>query len=121
MTKTVMLVDDSPSIRAIFGARLAGAGYTVLEADDGDAALEKLDGQPIGLIVSDLSMPRMDGISFLRYVRAHPRYKFTPVIVLTTESRSHVVKTARDQGAQAFLTKPVSPTDLLSAVARLCV
>ncbi len=116
-----MVVDDSPSVRAIFGARLTGAGYQVLEASDGKEAIEQLDGRPVGLILSDLSMPNMDGMSFLRYLRSHPRYKFTPLVMVTTEARRHVKDEARRQGAQGILTKPVAPSDLLAAVARLCV
>jgi two-component system, chemotaxis family, chemotaxis protein CheY len=114
MSKTVMLVDD-------FGARLSGAGYKVIEAQDGEAALQMLDGQAIGVIVTDLSMPRMDGITFLRHVRAHPRYKFTPVVMVTTETRTKAREDARHGGAQALLTKPVTPANLLATVARLCV
>ncbi len=121
MTKTVMLVDDSPSIRALYSARLQGAGYQVVLAHDGEEAIALLDGRPLGLIVSDLAMPRLDGMGFLRHLRAHPRYRSTPLVLVATENRIPVKEAARRQGAQAFLTKPVTPADLLAAVERLCV
>lgn len=120
MAKTVLVVDDSPSIRMLFGTSLKQAGYAVVDATDGEDAIEKLDGRDLGLIVCDLSMPRMDGMSFLRYVRMHPRYKATPLMLVTTETRIPVKEAARRQGAQAFLNKPVTPADLLAAVQRLC-
>lgn len=120
MAKTVLVVDDSPSIRALLGLSLKGAGYQVLEAEDGEAAIDHLDGRDLGLIVSDLSMPRMDGLSFLRYLRMHPRYKTTPLMLVTTETRIPVKEAARRQGAQAFMNKPVAPAEFLAAVKRLC-
>ena len=119
MANPILLIDDSPSIRALMRSVLERENFKVVEAVDGEDAIDKLDGQALGLIVSDISMPRMDGLSFLRYVRMHPRYKFTPVLMLTTETRPEVKQAARDQGAQGFLNKPCSPSQLLAAVQRL--
>lgn len=121
MAKTVLVIDDSPSIRQLWRAVLEQAGYDVVDACDGEDALALLDGRPLGAILCDLAMPRMDGLSFLRYLRLHPRYKFTPLMVVTTETRPSVRAAARTQGAQAFLNKPCTPTQLVSAVQRLCV
>ncbi len=120
MPRTVMVVDDSASVRTLMRGALEHAGYEVLEAEDGEQAIELLDGRPMGLVVADLAMPRVDGLSLLRYVRVHPRYKFVPLVVLSTESRAEVRERARQQGAQAFIAKPCTPSQLVSAVQRLC-
>lgn len=119
--KTVLVVDDSPSIRTLMRLTLEREGYGVLDAEDGQAAIEALDGRPICAIVSDLAMPRVDGIGFMQYVRSHPRYRFTPLLVLTTDTRCEVRDAARDSGARAFLTKPCTPSQLIDALARITV
>jgi two-component system chemotaxis response regulator CheY len=86
MAKTIMIVDDSASMRRVVGIALKGAGYDVLEGVDGKDALSKLTGQKVHMIISDVNMPVMDGIAFLKAVKQMPSYKFTPVIMLTTES-----------------------------------
>ena len=118
---TVLVIDDSPSVRTIARAALERAGYSVLEACDGSDAMERLDGRSISVIVCDLTMPRLDGLGFLRYLRNHPRYRFTPLVVLSTETRDDMRTQARTAGAQAFITKPCAPATLVSAVERLCV
>ena len=119
MPNPILLIDDSPSIRILMRTVLERENFTVVEAVDGEDAMEKLDGQPLSAIVTDISMPRMDGLSFLRYVRLHPRYKFTPMLMLTTETRPEVKEAARAQGAQAFLNKPSTPSQLMAVVQRL--
>ncbi len=89
MAKTILIVDDSASVRQVVGIALKGAGYQVLEAGDGAQALHKLQGlggQKINLVISDVNMPNMDGITFLKAVKQMAGYKFTPVIMLTTEA-----------------------------------
>ncbi|HZX31967.1 MAG TPA: response regulator, partial [Rhodocyclaceae bacterium] len=86
MAKTIMIVDDSASLRQVVGIALKGAGYDVVEACDGKDALTKMDGRKLHLIISDVNMPNMDGISLLKEIKQHPSYKFTPVIMLTTEA-----------------------------------
>ncbi len=85
MSKVILVVDDSASVRQVVGIALRGAGYTVVEASDGKDALTKLDGQKINLVISDVNMPNMDGITFLKEMKTKANYKFTPVIMLTTE------------------------------------
>ena len=96
MSKTILVVDDSASIRQVVGIALKGAGYDVIEACDGKDALSKLDGQKIHLIVSDVNMPNMDGISLVKEVKAHPQYKFTPIMMLTTEAQESKMQEGKD-------------------------
>lgn len=118
---TVLVIDDSSSVRTLARVALERAGYTVLDACDGTDAMERLDGRSISVIVCDLTMPRLDGLGFLRYLRNHPRYRFTPLAVLSTETRDDMRTQVRSAGAQAFITKPCTPATLVSAVGRLCV
>lgn len=87
MAKTVMVVDDSSSVRQVVSIALKGTGYEVIEACDGKDALNKLSGQKIHLMISDVNMPNMDGITFVKEVKKLANYKFTPIIMLTTESQ----------------------------------
>jgi two-component system chemotaxis response regulator CheY len=121
MAKTVMVVDDSASLRAVVSMALKGAGYDVLEGADGKDALAKLDGRKVNLIISDLNMPNMDGLSFLKAVKALPNYKFTPFIMLTTESQESKMKEGQAAGAKAWVVKPFKPDQMLTAVAKLCL
>ncbi len=119
MSKTVMIVDDSSSLRTVVSLALKRAGYDVVEAEDGQDAMSKLDGRKLNLIVSDVNMPRMDGIQFVTQVKQHPRYKFTPVIMLTTEGQDAKKEQGRAAGAKAWITKPFNPPILLDAVSKL--
>lgn len=119
MAKTIMIVDDSASFRQVVAIALKGAGYEVLEGCDGKDALSKLTGQKIHLIISDVNMPNMDGISFLAAVKQNAAYKFTPVIMLTTESQEDKKRQGQAGGAKAWLVKPFKPDLLLSAVQKL--
>ena len=101
MAKTILIVDDSASLRQVVAIALKGGGYDVLEACDGKDALTKLDGRKIHLIVSDVNMPNMDGIAFLTAVKAHPNYRFTPVVMLTTEGADAKKNAGRAAGANA--------------------
>ena len=98
---------------------MKGAGYEVVEGTDGRDALTKLDGRKIHLIISDVNMPNMDGLAFLKQVKAHPNYKFTPVIMLTTEGQEAKKQEGRAAGARAWITKPFMPPQVLDAVAKL--
>ena len=119
MSKTIMVVDDSASIRQVVSIALKGAGYEVIEASDGKDALAKLTGQKVHLIVSDVNMPNMDGITLVKQIKQHPQYKFTPIMMLTTESQDSKKQEGKDAGAKAWLVKPFQPPALLSAVAKL--
>ena len=121
MAKTIMIVDDSASMRRVVGIALKGAGYDVLEGVDGRDALSKLTGQKVHLIISDVNMPVMDGIAFLKAVKQMPAYKFTPVIMLTTESAEEKKREGQSAGARAWVVKPFQPEQLIGAVQRLCL
>ena len=121
MAKTIMIVDDSASMRQVVGIALRGAGYEVLEGRDGKDALSKLTGQKVHLIISDVNMPVMDGISFVRALKQMPTYKFTPVIMLTTESDESTKLEGQAAGARAWVVKPFQPPQLLAAVQKLCL
>jgi two-component system chemotaxis response regulator CheY len=119
MAKVIMIVDDSSSVRQVAGITLRGAGYSVVEAVDGQDGLVKADGQKINLVISDVNMPNMDGISFVKALKAKPEYKFTPVIMLTTECSDAKMKEGKAAGAKAWVVKPFKPEQMLQAVAML--
>ena len=120
MPKTILIVDDSSSLRTVVKIALGRAGYDVLEAGDGKEGLSQLDkAGKVHLIVSDVNMPNMDGISFVTEVKKHPRHRFTPVIMLTTEGAEAKKEQGRAAGAKAWITKPFNPPQLLDAVSKL--
>ena len=115
MTKTILTVDDSASIRQVVAFTLAGAGYQVVEARDGEDALSRL-GQTLNLVITDLNMPRLDGIGLIKRLRAHAGCKYVPIVVLTTESQPERKQEARAAGATAWIVKPFRPEQLLAVV-----
>lgn len=119
MAKTVLIVDDSTSFRNVVGLALKDAGYDVISACDGKDALGKLDGKKINLIISDVNMPVMDGLSFVRAAKQLAAYKFTPVIMLTTESGDDKKAEGKAAGVRAWVVKPFQPPVLLDAVFKL--
>lgn len=119
MAKTILIVDDSASLRQVVSIALKGAGYEVVEGVDGKDALSKLNGQKIHLIVSDVNMPNMDGITLVQEVKKLPDYKFTPIIMLTTESGDDKKAAGQAAGAKAWVVKPFKPEQLLTAVSKL--
>ena len=119
MGKTILIVDDSATIRQVVGMTLKGAGYEVMEASDGKDALNKLDGKKINLIISDVNMPNMDGITFVKEMKKIAAYKFVPVIMLTTEGNEEKKKAGQDAGAKAWVVKPFQPAQMLAAVTKL--
>ncbi|MDY7086949.1 MAG: response regulator [Actinomycetota bacterium] len=119
MAKTILIVDDSASVRQVVSIALRGAGYEVITGTDGKDALTKLNGQRIHLIISDVNMPNMDGITFVAEAKKLPAYKFTPIIMLTTESQEDKKRQAQAAGAKAWVTKPFQPEQMLGAVAKL--
>lgn len=116
MSNTVMVVDDSSSFRTVVTLALKRVGYGVVEASDGKDAVRKLGAQPIDLIVCDVNMPEMDGISFVRHVRSTATHRRTPVIMLTTETSDAKKQAGRDVGANAWITKPFQPSKLVEMV-----
>ncbi|MDX1391252.1 MAG: response regulator [Rheinheimera sp.] len=119
MAKTILVVDDSSSVRQVVGIALKGAGYEVIEAVDGKDALAKLTGQKVHLMISDVNMPNMDGITFVKEVKKLPAYRFTPIIMLTTESQEAKKLEGQAAGAKAWVVKPFQPAQMLSAVSKL--
>jgi two-component system, chemotaxis family, chemotaxis protein CheY len=120
MAKTILIVDDSSSLRTVVKLTLTRAGYEVLEAGDGVQGLAVLEkAAKLNLIVSDVNMPQMDGITFVTQVKKHPRHKFTPVIMLTTEGQDAKKEQGRAAGAKAWMLKPFNPPQLLDAVSKL--
>jgi len=119
MAKTLLIIDDSASLRQVVKLTLVSAGYEVIEACDGVDALQKLDGTRVHLIICDVNMPNMDGITFVRQVKTLPNYKFTPIIMLTTESLEFRKQEGQAAGAKAWIVKPFKPDTLLNAVSRL--
>ncbi|WP_422010580.1 response regulator [Roseateles sp.] len=119
MAKTILVVDDSASLRQVVGIALRGAGYDVIEACDGQDALNKLTGQKVHLMISDVNMPNMDGISFVKAVKQRPAYRFTPVVMLTTESQESKKAEGQAAGAKAWVVKPFRPEQMLVVVQKL--
>ena len=121
MSKTIMVVDDSASVRTVVGIALRGTGYEVIEAHNGKDAVSKLTGQKVHLIISDVNMPEMDGITFVKTVKQHPSYRFTPILMLTTESDAGKKQEGQPAGAKAWMLKPFQPEQMLGAVQKLCL
>jgi len=119
MAKTILIVDDSTSFRQVVGMALKGAGYDVVEAFDGKDALTKLDGRKYHLIISDVNMPNLDGIGFVKAAKELANYKFTPIIMLTTVSGEDKKAEGKAAGVRAWVVKPFQPPVLLDAVSKL--
>ena len=119
MAKTILVVDDSASVRTVVATALKGAGYNVIQGCDGKDALSKMTGDKIHMIISDVNMPNMDGIEFVRQVKKLPNYKFTPICMLTTESEASKMQEGKAAGAKAWIVKPFQPPKMLAAVEKL--
>ncbi len=120
MAKKVLIVDDSAAIRQSVSYVLAQNGYEVTEAKDGLDALTVLGGMgEVDLIITDVNMPNMDGIAFTRKVREDARFKFTPVVVLTTESQGSKMNEGKEAGATGWIVKPFSEDKLLAVVKKV--
>jgi two-component system chemotaxis response regulator CheY len=119
VSKTALVVDDSSSMRQMVAYTLTQAGFTVLEGGNGQEGLDKLAGQKVALIITDLNMPVMDGLEFIKQVRAKPLYKFTPVLMLTTETTDSKKQAGKAAGATGWLVKPFNPQNLLQVIAKV--
>jgi len=119
MGKTILVVDDSSSMRQVVSMALKGNGYDVIEACDGKDALAKLAGQRVHLVISDVNMPNMDGITFVKEMKKNSAYKFVPVIMLTTEGSDEKKKAGQDAGAKAWVVKPFQPQQMLAVVSKI--
>ena len=116
---TILAVDDSASIRQMVSFTLKGAGYDVIEASDGQEGLEKARSRQVNLVLTDQNMPRMDGLTLIRSLRAMAGYRSTPILVLTTESSDEVKQQARTAGATGWLVKPFDPKRLIDVLGRV--
>lgn len=121
MAKTILVIDDSVSLRQVVKMALTGAGYNVIEAGDGQAALALLDGRQVNMAVCDINMPVMNGIEFVKATKKLPSYKFMPILMLTTENQDAKKEEGKAAGAKAWMVKPFSPSQLVAAVGKLCV
>ena len=119
MPKTIMTADDSASIRQMVSFTLKQEGYAVIEAVDGADALEKMKSNQVDMLVTDLNMPRMDGLELIKSVRLLPQYKFTPIIFLTTESADSKKGEAKSAGATGWIIKPFKPEQLTAVVKKV--
>jgi len=119
MAKTILCVDDSTSMRLMVKLALNGAGYEVIEACDGRDALDKARVGAVNLVLTDLNMPNMDGLTLIRELRALPSYKGVPIIFLTTESDAGKKAEAKNAGATAWIVKPFQESQLLGVVKKV--
>jgi two-component system chemotaxis response regulator CheY len=119
MAKTALIVDDSVSMRKMVAFTLQQAGFVVVEGEDGRDALSKMNGRKFEIIVTDLNMPVMDGLAFIRSVRQRPDSKFTPILMLTTESQGEKKQQGRAAGATGWIVKPFDPQKLLDTIAKV--
>ena len=115
----ILAVDDSSSMRQMVAFTLKGAGYQVVEAADGQEALNKAKSQSFDLIITAVNMPIMDGITFIKNLRGEANYKFTPMLMLTTESSSDKKAAGKAAGATGWIVKPFNPDQLLSTVKKV--
>lgn len=116
---TILAVDDSASMRQMVSFTLKGAGYNVVEAVDGVDALNKAKAQTFDCVVTDVNMPNKDGITLIRDLRALPNYKFTPMLMLTTESGTDKKQQGKDAGATGWIVKPFNPDQLLKTIKKV--
>jgi len=121
MAKKIMVVDDSTAIRTSLAFTLKSAGYEVVEAANGVDALNLMKQHAIGLFISDINMPEMDGITLLKKIKEDKDYSHTPVIMLTTESSGEMIDQGKSAGAKAWIIKPFGPDQLIGAVKKLFI
>ena len=119
MARTALIVDDSASIRQMLGFTLGEAGFHVLEGVNGSDGLAILQGKCVDLIITDLNMPVMDGLAFIRAARSRTETKFTPILMLTTESHAGKRQEAKAAGATGWIVKPFQPAQLLQVIGRV--
>ena len=119
MGKLILTADDSASMRQMVSFTLKGAGYDVLEAVDGKDGLEKAKAKEVDMVITDLNMPHMDGIQMIREIRALPKYKFIPIILLTTESQDEKKMQGKAAGATGWIVKPFKPEQLLAVIKKV--
>ena len=119
MAKIILTVDDSASIRQMVAFTLKSAGYTVIEASDGQEGLDKAKANPCNLVLTDQNMPRMDGLTLIKTLRGLPQYRSVPILMLTTESSDAMKTQGKASGATGWLVKPFDPQKLLEVVKKV--
>ncbi|HWM48420.1 MAG TPA: response regulator [Xanthobacteraceae bacterium] len=119
MTKRILTIDDSKTIRDMLRMTLAGAGFEVLQAVDGQDGVEVMDREKVDLVITDINMPRMNGYEVVRHLRGNPNHKSLPILVLTTESDSDKKNLAREAGATGWMVKPFDPDRLVETVRKV--
>ncbi len=116
---TILAVDDSASMRQMVAFTLKGAGHEVIEAEDGLAALKTAKGKKVDMVVTDVNMPNMDGIALIKELRTLPDYKFTPILMLTTEAGDGKKQEGKAAGATGWIVKPFNPEQLLATIKKV--
>lgn len=120
MNRTALIVDDSRTMRQMVAFTLTNAGFTVIEAEDGKDAVKKVSGGvKMDIVVTDLNMPEMDGITLIKELRKMNTFKFTPILMLTTESTVEKKKEGKEAGATGWIVKPFNPDVLLKTIAKV--
>ena len=120
MSKLILTVDDSASMRMLLKASLTAQGFRIESADDGEHGLERMHEVKPDLLITDINMPKMDGFELIKAVRAVPEFRGTPILVLSTEFSDDKKARARSAGATGWITKPFDPAKLGTAIRRVC-
>lgn len=120
MSKRALVVDDSKTMREMVSYTLKGAGFDILESEDGKMALTTITGQKVDLVITDLNMPNMNGIELIAALRSNPDFKFTPILMLTTESDETKKSEGKNAGATGWIVKPFNPEKLVQVVQKVC-
>ncbi|NOZ42169.1 MAG: response regulator [Alphaproteobacteria bacterium] len=120
MSKTALTIDDSKTMRDMVAFTLKNAGFDVTEADNGQAGLDRINGSSFDIIITDVNMPVMDGITFTREARKRAEARTTPILILTTESGASLKNDGRSAGATGWIVKPFNPEKLLQVVEKVC-
>ena len=119
MNKTVLVVDDSVSMRQMVAFTMKEAGFDVIEGGNGQEAIARVQGKSVNLVITDLNMPVMDGMTLIRQLRGRPEFKFTPILMLTTESQQEKKLEGKAAGATGWIVKPFNPDQLLQTVGKV--
>ncbi len=119
MSKTILTIDDSASVRQMVALTLSAAGYSVIEAGDGAEGYAKATSRPVHAVLTDLNMPVMNGLDFIRKYRTHPSSTGVPIVFLTTESDEKMKGEARAAGATGWIVKPFKQDQLLAVIKKV--
>lgn len=120
MSKSALVVDDSFTMRNMVSIALKEEGFTVTSAEDGVDAIKQAQGKSFDVIITDINMPNMDGFELIKNLRADGNFKFTPILVLTTESGDDKKKAGKEVGASGWIVKPFNPQTLINTINKVC-